>query len=77
MTISEIRNELRASCPVSCSCYNCSDNGSKFLYEFVGAETLNTATEDELLEHIMAIAVKSTHKEVHRIADEFWLNDSV
>ena len=56
--LDEIRNELRASC---------SEDVNKFLFEFVGAEALNTATEDELLEHIRAIAVKTTHKEVHRM----------
>ena len=56
--VTEIRNELRASC---------SEDVNKFLFEFVGAEALNTATEDELLEHIRAIAVKTTHKEVHRM----------
>ena len=53
----EIRMELRASCSVDVN---------KFLFEFVGPTVLNNATEEELLNHIRKIAVKSTHKEVHR-----------
>lgn len=54
----EIRMELRASCSVDVN---------KFLFEFVGPTVLNNATEEELLNHIRKIAVKSTHKEVHRM----------
>ena len=56
--VDDIRNELRASC---------SEDVNRFLFEFVGAETLNKATEEELLQHIRAVAVKTTHKEVHRM----------
>lgn len=54
----EIRMELRASCSVDVN---------KFLFEFVGPTVLNNATEEDLLNHIRKIAVKSTHKEVHRM----------
>ena len=53
-----IRMELRASC---------SSDVNKLLFEFVGATTLDTASEQELLGHIRSIAVKGTHKEVHRM----------
>ena len=32
----------------------------------VGAESLNTSTEQELLQHIKSVAVKGLHKEIHR-----------
>ena len=53
-----IRMELRASC---------SSDVNKLLFEFVGATMLDTASEQELLGHIRSIAVKGTHKEVHRM----------
>ena len=56
--VHDIRNKLRASC---------SEDVNRFLFEFVAAETLNKATEEELLQHIRAVAVKTTHKEVHRM----------
>ena len=54
----EIRMELRSSC---------SADVNKFLFEFVGPSVLNTASEEDLLNHIRKIAVKTTHKEVHRM----------
>ena len=56
--VSTIRMELRACC---------SPDVNKLLFEFVGAEALDTATEANLLTHIRRVAVKDTHKEVHRI----------
>ncbi len=53
-----IRSELRAAC---------SDDVNKLLFEFVGASVLNECTEEQLLGHIKAVAVKHTHKEVHRM----------
>lgn len=53
----EIRNELRSTCsPVI----------NKLLFDFVGASTLNSCTEQQLLAHIKLVAVKGVHKEVHR-----------
>ena len=53
----EIRNELRSTCsPVI----------NKLLFDFVGPETLNTCSEQQLLQHIKSVAVKGVHKEVHR-----------
>ncbi len=45
----------------------CSDDVNKLLFEFVGASVLNECTEEQLLGHIKAVAVKHTHKEVHRM----------
>ena len=55
--ISEIRNELRSSC---------SPGINKLLFELVGSEKLNTASEADLLAHIKSVAVKGLHPEVHR-----------
>ena len=51
--------ELRAAC---------SQDVNKLLIEYVGASTLNSATEEQLMGHIESIAVKGTCKEVH------WMN---
>ena len=53
-----IRMELRAAC---------SSDVNKMLFEFVGAETLDTCTEADLLNHIKSVAVRTVHKEVHRM----------
>ena len=53
------RMELRAAC---------SDEVNKLLFEYVGPETLKSCSELELLKHIKEVAVKSIHKEVHRMA---------
>ena len=53
----EIRMELRAAC---------SPDVNQLLFEFVGPDTLDNASENELLAHIKSIAVKGVHKEVHR-----------
>lgn len=53
-----IRLELRAAC---------SKDVNRLLFEYVGAETLNVATEEEMLGFIKSVAVKDTHKEVHRM----------
>ena len=53
----EIRNELRSTC---------SSVINKLLFNFVGASTLNTCSEQQLLSHIKSVAVKGVHKEVHR-----------
>jgi hypothetical protein len=50
--------ELRAAC---------SQEVNKLLFEYVGASTLNLATEEQLMVHIKSIAVKGTCKEVHRM----------
>ena len=57
--IASTRLELRTAC---------SSDVNKLLFEFVGADTLNNCTEEELLEHIKSVAVKVTDKEVHRVA---------
>ena len=54
----EIHNELRSTC---------STVASKFLFDFVGANQLNSWTEVQLLAHIIkSVAVKGVYKEVHR-----------
>ena len=58
-TTEEIRLELRAAC---------SNEVNKLLFEFIGAATLDVCTEEDLLGHIRAVAVKGTHKEVHRLS---------
>ena len=57
--VAAIRMELRAAC---------SDDVNRLLFEFVGSEILDACTEKELLAHIKSVAVKSVHKEVHRMA---------
>ena len=53
-----LRMELRAAC---------SHDVNKLLFEFVGADILNAATENTLLDHIKSVAVKGTHKVVRRM----------
>ena len=53
-----VRMELRAAC---------SQDVNRLLFEYVGSESLNVASEDELLDHIKSLAVKETHKEQGRI----------
>ena len=55
--VNAIRLELRASC---------SEELNKQLFEYVGSTVLDTCTEEELLNHIKLVAVKTVHKEVHR-----------
>ena len=57
--VQKTRRELRASC---------SADVNKFLFEYVGTTALNSSTEQELLEHIKSVAVKTVHKEVHTLA---------
>lgn len=52
-----IRNELRSAC---------TSTVNEMLFNFVGPETLNTATEIELLAFIKSVAVKTVHPEVYR-----------
>ena len=54
-----IRLELREAC---------SEEVNKLLFEFVGSTTLDACSEDQLLAHIKSVAVKTIHKEVHRLA---------
>ena len=56
--VNAIRMELRAAC---------SADVNKLLFEYVGAVKLNSCTEQELLAYIKSVAVKVTHKEVHRV----------
>ncbi|XP_066925578.1 uncharacterized protein [Clytia hemisphaerica] len=56
--VNMLRLELRAAC---------SQDVNRLLFEYVGAEALNTANENELLNFIKSVAVKGTHKEVHRM----------
>ena len=53
----EIRNELRSAC---------STVVNEMLFNFVGPEALNVASETELLKFIKSVAVKSVHPEVYR-----------
>jgi len=48
---------------------------NELLFNFVGPNQLNTATEDELLDHIRYVAVKTIHPEVYR-QQCFWLKQS-
>ena len=57
--VSSIRLELRASC---------SNEVNKLLFEYVGATKLSACSENELLGYIKSVAVKTVHKEVHRMA---------
>ena len=57
--IATIRQELRTAC---------SPEVNKLLFEYVGAPTLDACSEAELLGHIKSVAVKTVHKEVHRMA---------
>ncbi len=53
----EIRDNLRQCCAAQLN---------KMLFDVKGPATLNSATEENLLNWIKAIAVKEAHKEVHR-----------
>ena len=53
-----IRMELRAAC---------SQDVNRLLFQYVGATSLNATTKNDLLQHIKSVAVKGTHKKVHRI----------
>ena len=55
--LAEIQNELRTAC---------SPNVNRLLFQLLGSETLNIATEEQLLHQIQLVAVKGLHKEVHR-----------
>lgn len=52
-----IRNELRSTC---------SPRVNEMLFNFVGPEVLNNASEDDLLGYIKSVAVKVVHPEVYR-----------
>ena len=54
-----VRQELRTAC---------SPEVNKLLFEYVGAQILDVCTEVELLSHVKSVAVKTVHKEVHRMA---------
>lgn len=56
-TAEEVRNELRAAC---------SKEVNRMLFSFVGPDTLKDASEEDLLDYIKSVAVRSVHKEVHR-----------
>ena len=47
----------------------CSTEVNKLLFEFIGATELNRTnlSEDDLMTHIKQVAVRSVHKEVHRM----------
>lgn len=53
----EIRNELRSAC---------SSSVNEMLFNFVGPDALQGATEEQLLSFIKSVAVKSIHPEVYR-----------
>lgn len=53
----EIRNELRSAC---------SSKINEMLFNFVGPDALNTASEEELMDFIKSVAVKAVHPEVYR-----------
>ena len=53
----EIRNELRSAC---------SPKVNEMLFNFVGPDALNTASEEALMDFIKSVAVKVVHPEVYR-----------
>jgi len=53
----DLRNELRLACP---------QEVGKLLFDLFGAAKLNTCTENEMLNCIKPVTVRSLHKEVHR-----------
>ena len=53
----DIRNELRCTC---------SHEVNQLLFDLVGPTILDACTEAQLLDHIKAVAVQGSHKEVHR-----------
>ena len=55
--LAEIRNELRTACLLDVN---------RLLFQLLGPETLNLATEEQLLHQIRLVAVKGLHKEIHR-----------
>ena len=52
-----ICNELRTACTPELN---------RLLFDLMGAEAQNTASEDQLLQYIKLIMVRGLHKEVHR-----------
>ena len=56
-TPAEIRNELRSACTAKVN---------EMLFNFVGPDVLNNATENDLMKHIKAVAVRTIHPEVYR-----------
>lgn len=56
-TLVEIRNDLRSAC---------SSSVNEMLFNFVGPDALNSASEAQLLAYIKSVAVKSIHPEVYR-----------
>lgn len=52
-----IRNELRSTCTAKVN---------EMLFNFIGPDTLDRATENELLTYIKSVAVKTVHPEVYR-----------
>ena len=57
LSTAEVTLELRASC---------STELRRALFDFIGIEVLNAASEDNLLEHIEKVAVKAKNTAVHR-----------
>ena len=55
--LSTICNELRTACTPELN---------RLLFDLMGAEALNTASEDPLLQYIKLIAVRGLHKEVRQ-----------
>ena len=54
---SMLRNELRTAC---------SKEVNRLLFDLIGSEALNSATEEQLLRQIKLVAVRGLHKEVYR-----------
>ena len=55
--IRDIRNELRSTC---------SQSVNEMLFNFIGPTSLNSATEEEMLNYIKSVSVKTVHPEVYR-----------
>ena len=52
-----LRNEQRTACV---------SEVNRLLFDLVGAETLNSTTEEQLLQQIKLVAVRGLHKKVYR-----------
>ena len=52
-----IQNELRTTCTPELN---------RLLFDILGAETLKSSTEEQLLQHIKLVVVRRLHKEVHQ-----------
>ena len=57
---------IHSKCPLNRLRMTCSPEVNRLLFDLIGNEMLNSATEGKLLSHIHIVAVKGLHKEVHQ-----------